>query len=63
MSSSAIPVAFVGLFRLLWASGAGFGLPDGYAAQSSFDDLWARVKPLGADAPPPEDDDRPPMHH
>jgi iron complex transport system permease protein len=34
-------VAFVGLFRLLWASGAGFGLPDGYAAQSSFDDLWA----------------------
>ena len=34
-------VAFVGLFRLLWASGAGFGLPDGYAEQSSFDDLWA----------------------
>jgi hypothetical protein len=34
-------VAFVGLFRLLWASGAGIGLPDGYAAQSSFDDLWA----------------------
>lgn len=34
-------VAFVALFRLLWASGAGFGLPDGYAAQSSFDDMWA----------------------
>jgi iron complex transport system permease protein len=38
---AAVLVAFVGLFRLLWASGAGFGLPDGYAAQSSFDDLWA----------------------
>lgn len=25
--------------------------------------LWARAKPLGADAPPPGDDDRPPMHH
>lgn len=25
--------------------------------------LWARAKPLGSDAPPPGDDDRPPMHH
>ena len=25
--------------------------------------LWARAKPLGADAPPPGDDDRPPTHH
>ena len=25
--------------------------------------VWARAKPLGADAPPPGDDDRPPTHH
>ena len=25
--------------------------------------VWARRKPLGADAPPPADDDRPPTHH
>ena len=25
--------------------------------------VWALTKPLGADAPPPEADDRPPTHH
>ena len=25
--------------------------------------VWARMKPLGAAPPPPEADDRPPMHH
>ncbi|MBV9921559.1 MAG: hypothetical protein JOY78_11990 [Pseudonocardia sp.] len=25
--------------------------------------VWARMKPLNAEAPPPDTDDRPPMHH